>query len=177
MSADGITRWHSKAEGALIILSLLGGGFAISWIEVARPLPPRDDLLVIGGTVEKMTVRKVDHCTHLRLRIDTVRGHADVGNSVLCSEIAKLAPLPPGAPVRVLVEPMAEGHLVWELRSADRVLIPYRQMRSARESQQRIAGGMRYAIAALCLPLVVILAVYLWKELSRAASSLAQRRR
>jgi hypothetical protein len=176
MSADDITRWRSKAEGALIILALLGIGFAISWIQVARPLPPRDDLLVIGGTVEKMTVRKVDHCTHLSLRIDTGRGRTDVGNSVLCSEIAKLAPLPPGAPVTVLVEP-AEGHLVWELRSADRVLIPYRQMRSKRESQQRIAGGMRYVVAALCLPLVVILAVYLWKELSRAASRLAQRRR
>jgi hypothetical protein len=65
----------------------------------------------------------------------------------------------------------------WRSRGCrDNDTAPAIAARWVRESQQRIAGGMRYAIAAACFPLVVILAVYLRKELSRAASRQVQRR-
>ena len=168
---DDISRWRTAAKAAAVLVGIQLVAFAFVWEETFRPLPPRGELVPIDGIVEKMRIDRGESCATLGLRIETGGRRVKAGNWVLCHGFPKLRPLPPGAPVSVLVEPTPRGNLIWELRSGSRQLIPYEMMHAARMRQQRAAGWVRYLLAAICLPLVGVMAVWLWKELSRLARS------
>jgi len=165
--AEEISRWREAASSAAVLMLTLLVAYAIVWAEKGRPLPLREHLVRIDGTVEKMRVQRGDDCTYLSIRIHTGSGRVRAENSMLCHQLARLKPLPPGTAVSVLAEPTPDGHQVWELRSGDRVLIAYEQMRAGRERQQRALPWVGALIAALCLPLAAVIVAWLWKELSR----------
>jgi hypothetical protein len=150
-------------------MAMLLGAFGIVWLETGRPLPLREHLVRIDGTVEKMHIYRGESCTTLTVHIGTGRHRVRASNWELC-RFGRLKPLPPGAPVSVLVEPIpSRGNLIWELRSGSRQLVAYEAMRAALESQRRRMKWVGYLLAAICLPLVGVITVWLWKELSRLA--------
>jgi hypothetical protein len=168
MSTEDIRRWRSLAQGAFLVLFLLLGGSWVAATPVVRPLPPRDALVRIDGTTEKIRIsREGRGCHWMTVRIDTGGGRTNATNGLLCKELQGRAPLARGNPVTILAEPTVEDYVMWEVRSGDSVLITYDQMHAAREGLQRAHRAMRTLLTFVCLPLFGVIAVYLWKEFYR----------
>jgi hypothetical protein len=76
-----------------------------------------------------------------------------------------VAPLPRGAPVTALIEPMVKHNEVWEMTSEGKRLFAYEQTRAPREHQRRVFRFGRTLVYILCVPFALIVAVYLCMEL------------
>lgn len=165
---EDIRRWRSLAWGAVCIISMLVAGYVIAGVPVTGPLPLREELVRVDGTVGKMRIGGSDHgCYHLSVRIDTGRGSIHGVNQVLCDELKGVPSLAPGTVVSVLAEPTPDWYVVWEMRSGGWLPIEYEQMRAAREGRQRAHKALGTLVFFFCLPLLSIIGVYLWKEFYR----------
>jgi hypothetical protein len=163
--ATAIRQWRSAAGAAGLVTFIFA--FAVLGSRNGHPVPRLEHLMRVHGTVERMRIIRADGgCRPMTLRIDTPSGRMRAGNRDLCGAMRGVAPLPPGAPVTLLIERIGRENLVWEMASGDRRYIRYEQMRAVRLRQQRAYRVTSKLLAAACLPFVLIIAVWLWKELS-----------
>lgn len=167
MSAKDISWWRSRAGTAVVVMIVALGSRALSGTRVDRPPPLPEDLVRMHGTVQTMRVYTEKGCPQLLLRMDTERGPIRARNRVLCQVLEGVTPLPPGAQVTVLVDPTAEGYVVWEMKSRGSVLIPYAWMRALWEKGKDAHRSTRTFVAIVCLLCLSVVAAWLWQEFRR----------
>jgi hypothetical protein len=168
MSAKDVSWWRSQAVTAVIVMVVALGSRALSRAPYDQPPPRPEDFVRLHGTVQRMRVyAEKNSCLLLSLRMDTERGWVTARNEALCQALEGLTPLPPGAQVTVLVEPTAEGYVVWEMKSRGRVLIPFEWMRANWEARKRGHRSMPTFIAIVCSLCLLVIAAWLWQEFRR----------
>lgn len=168
MSPKDISWWRSRAGTAVVVMAVALGSRALTGTRVDRPPPLPEDLVRMHGTVQTMRVyTEKGSCLLLFLRMDTERGRVRAGNKVLCQALEGMTPLPAGAQVTVLVEPTAEGYVVWEMKSRDSVLIPFEWMRARWEDGRRAHRSTASFITIVCLLCLSVVAAWLREEFRR----------
>jgi hypothetical protein len=174
--------WRKAAGGSLVALFLILFLFFMGLAWSARPIPERGELDRFEGTVEAMRIAPADNgCLILSVRID--RGPAPAPdprrlratNDVLCGALKGVEPLPRGAFATVLIEWTSRGWVIWEMTSGTRRLVAYEEVRAHREHQQRVAGWGQIIAYVLCVPFVLIVAVYVCMEFRHQLISLVDR--